>query len=128
LNDVLEHIPKPDIVPTLEALRVALTTGGTLLVKVPNAANAFGLVARYLDFTHEIAFTEHSLRQVLVAAGFGTVTVGGLETLWRPTLRRTVYWGVNALYQRLHHALYVAAVGADAPQILSKLLVASARS
>jgi 2-polyprenyl-3-methyl-5-hydroxy-6-metoxy-1,4-benzoquinol methylase len=128
LNDVLEHIAKPDIVPTLEAMRLALKVGGTVIIKVPNAANAFGLVARYLDFTHEIAFTEHSLKQVLAAAGFGTVNVSGLQTKWRPTVRRTVYWGLNTLYQRLHHSLYVAAVGADAPKILAKLLVATARA
>jgi 2-polyprenyl-3-methyl-5-hydroxy-6-metoxy-1,4-benzoquinol methylase len=128
LNDVLEHIPKPDIVPTLEALRLALKLGGVVIIKVPNAANAFGLVARYLDFTHEIAFTEHSLKQVLTAAGFGTVAVSGLQTQWRPTVRRTVYWALNSAYQRLHHALYVAAVGADAPKVLAKLLVATARA
>lgn len=126
LNDVLEHIAKPEIVATLEALRGALRPGGQLLIKVPNAANAFGLVARYLDFTHEVAFTEHSLRQVLLAAGFDGVELLGLRTEWRPTVKRTAYWLVNAAYQRLHRMIYVAAVGSDAPTILSKLLVARA--
>jgi len=126
LNDVLEHIAKPEIVATLEALRESLRPGGQLVVKVPNAANMFGLVARYLDFTHEVAFTEHSLRQVLLAAGFRNVELLGLRTDWRPTLRRTAYWLANTAYQRLHRAVYVAAVGSDAPTILSKLLVARA--
>ncbi len=126
LNDVLEHIPKPEIVSTLEALRASLRTGGQLIIKVPNAANAFGLVARYLDFTHEVAFTEHSLRQVLVAAGFEGVELLGLKTQWRATLKRTAYWLANSAYQRAHRAIYLAAVGSDAPTILSKLLVARA--
>ncbi|MDP3157126.1 MAG: class I SAM-dependent methyltransferase [Archangium sp.] len=126
LNDVLEHIPKPEIVSTLEALRLSLRPGGQLVVKVPNAANTFGLVARYLDFTHEVAFTEHSLKQVLVAAGFVGVELTGLRTQWRPTLKRSAYWLANTAYQRLHRAIYLAAVGSDAPTILSKLLVARA--
>mgnify|MGYP001565965816 FL=1 len=128
LNDVLEHIPKAEIVATLEALRDSLRPGGQLVIKVPNAANAFGLVARYLDFTHEVAFTEHSLRQVLLAAGFQGVQLLGMRTQWRPTLKRTAYWLANAAYQRVHRAVYVAAVGSDAPTILSKLLVARAFS
>lgn len=126
LNDVLEHIAKPEIVTTLEALGGALRDDGQLIVKVPNAANVFGMVARYLDFTHEVAFTEHSLRQVLLAAGFEGVELLGLRTEWRPTLKRTGYWLANQAYQRLHRAVYVAAVGSDAPRILSKLLVARA--
>jgi 2-polyprenyl-3-methyl-5-hydroxy-6-metoxy-1,4-benzoquinol methylase len=126
LNDVLEHIPKPDVLPTLEALRATLRSGGQLIIKVPNAANAYGLVARYLDFTHEVAFTEHSLKQVLVAAGFAGVDVMGMRTMWRPTIKRTAYWLANLAYQRMHRAIYVAAVGSDAPTILSKLLVARA--
>lgn len=126
LNDVLEHIAKPEIISTLEAIRTALRPGGKVVIKVPNAANAFGLVARYLDFTHEVAFTEHSLRQVLLAAGFDGIAVGGIETQWRPTIKRTLYWAANRAYQVMHHGLYVAAVGADAPVVMSKLLLASA--
>jgi 2-polyprenyl-3-methyl-5-hydroxy-6-metoxy-1,4-benzoquinol methylase len=126
LNDVLEHIAKPEIVSTLEALRSALRDDGHLIIKVPNAANVFGMVARYLDFTHEVAFTEHSLRQVLLAAGFESVELMGLRTEWRPTIKRTGYWLANRAYQSLHRAVYVAAVGSDAPTILSKLLVARA--
>lgn len=126
LNDVLEHIAKPDIIDSLIELRNAVVPRGSVIIKVPNCANVFGLVARYLDFTHEVGFTEHSLRQVLIAAGFREVALSGLGTPWRPTLRRTAYWLANSAYQRVHRAIYVAAVGADAPRILSKLLVARA--
>lgn len=126
MNDVLEHIAKPEIVATLEAIREALAPGGSIIIKVPNAANAFGLVARYLDFTHEVAFTEHSLQQVLLAAGYAEISVTGMKTSWRPTLRRTAYWAVNNTYQLMHRALYMAAVGADAPRVMSKLLLARA--
>ncbi|HXX69679.1 MAG TPA: class I SAM-dependent methyltransferase [Polyangiaceae bacterium] len=124
MNDVLEHIPKAQCIDTLEDIRGALVKGGTLLVKVPNAANVFGLVARYLDFTHEIAFTEHSLRQVLLAAGYADVEVGGLNVALEMRPKRVVYWLLNRAYVTVHRAAYIAAVGSDAPTILSKLLVA----
>jgi 2-polyprenyl-3-methyl-5-hydroxy-6-metoxy-1,4-benzoquinol methylase len=127
MNDVLEHIPKNDCLALLEDIRGALRPGGRCLVKVPNAANVFGLVARYLDFTHEIAFTETSLRQVLVAAGYSDVEVTGLPLPLRLRPKRVLYWTANRLYMTLHRAAYVAAVGSDAPTILTKLLVASGR-
>lgn len=128
MNDVLEHIPKDSVVATLEAVREALVPGGVLVVKVPNAANAFGLVARYLDFTHEVAFTEHSLHQVLVIAGFSNIAVQGLAVKWRPTIRRSLYWAANGLYRFGHALVYRAAVGTDAPRVLTKLLVVRAEA
>lgn len=127
MNDVLEHIPKTQCVRLLEDIRTALGSGGRCVVKVPNAANVFGLVARYLDFTHEIAFTETSLRQVLLAAGYSDVKVTGLPVRFALRPKRIAYWTANRLYMTLHRAAYVAAVGSDAPTILTKLLVASAQ-
>lgn len=124
MNDVLEHIPKAQCIDTLEDIRAALVKDGSLVVKVPNAANIFGLVARYLDFTHEIAFTEHSLRQVLLASGYSDVQVRGLIVPLRIRPKRIVYWALNRAYVSIHRAAYIAAVGSDAPTILTKLLVA----
>ena len=126
MNDVLEHIPKTECIATLERLRRALAPGGQLLIKVPNCANVFGLVARYLDFTHEVGFTESSLRQVLVTAGFSDVEVTGLPVPLKLRPKRLAYWTLNRLYVAVHRAVYVAAVGSDAPRILSKLLLARA--
>ncbi len=111
---MLEHIAKHDIVSSLEAVGGALQLGGTVVIKVPNASNTFGLVARYLDFTHEVAFSEHSLKQVLIAASFDEVEVRGMKTTWKPTLKCSAYWLANAAYQQSHRAVYVAAVGTDA--------------
>ncbi len=126
LNDVLEHVPKAQIVPLLQTIRNSLVEGGSALIKVPNSANLFGLVARYLDFTHEVGFTEHSLRQVLIAAGFETPSIRGISVRFRLRPKRLVYWSMNRMYTLAHRAAYVAAVGTDAPHILDKLLLAAA--
>lgn len=73
---VLEHIPKPDIIPLLCSLQGALAPGGKLIVEVPNMANPFtGLFMRYSDFTHEVGFTQLSLEYVLKKACFSCVAV-----------------------------------------------------
>jgi cyclopropane fatty-acyl-phospholipid synthase-like methyltransferase len=126
MNDVLEHVPKAECIALLEDIRASLVEGGSCIIKVPNASSAFGLVARYLDFTHEVAFTETSLKQVLVAAGFHDVVVAGLPIALKLHPKRLAWWLANRLYQAAHRAVYVAAVGSDAPTILTKLIAAHA--
>jgi 2-polyprenyl-3-methyl-5-hydroxy-6-metoxy-1,4-benzoquinol methylase len=71
MNDIIEHIPKADIIPSLQSYHGALSPGGLLMIKTFNSANPIlGLDARYCDFTHELGFTESSFRQVLLVAGF----------------------------------------------------------
>lgn len=71
LLHVLEHVPRPRVVPLLTAIHEALAPGGQVIIEVPNAANAvIGGGYAFGDFTHETAFTSTSLRQVLGSAGF----------------------------------------------------------
>jgi 2-polyprenyl-3-methyl-5-hydroxy-6-metoxy-1,4-benzoquinol methylase len=69
MNQVLEHIPREDVIPTLNFLHNLLKPGGFISVGVPNAARLLGGFAHASDFTHLTPFTEHSLRQVLEMAG-----------------------------------------------------------
>lgn len=75
---VLEHMPKDDLVPTLEAIRGALKKSGKLIVEVPNIAHPVtGAYNRYHDFTHTLGFTDQSLAFVLRNSGFESVTIYG---------------------------------------------------
>ena len=65
LKAVLEHLPKSETLPMLEAIRRALKPGGMVLVDVPNMDWFFATHERYMDFTHEAGFTPESLHQVL---------------------------------------------------------------
>ena len=77
---LLEHIPKPEIVRFLQAIRAALAPGGRVFIEVPNMANPLvGLNIRYADFTHEVGFTESSLSFALRSAGFSEVSVFGIR-------------------------------------------------
>lgn len=68
--DIIEHFNKKEIVEILNLICKALKSEGKLIIKTPNAEGIFGSRYRYFDFTHEIAFTEWSLKQVLSLAGF----------------------------------------------------------
>jgi 2-polyprenyl-3-methyl-5-hydroxy-6-metoxy-1,4-benzoquinol methylase len=72
--DVLEHIPKSEILDFLDQVWGALKPGGRFLCQVPNVA-AFHTPLSYMDFSHETPFTASSLKQVLEIANFATVRV-----------------------------------------------------
>lgn len=70
-TDLLEHIPGVDeCIELAEAARAALEPGGFFYCRSPNAASLTGSYGRYMDLTHERAFTSTSMLQLLDAAGF----------------------------------------------------------
>src|SRR5438309_2975563 len=125
LLDVLEHIKKEQIIPTLTALRGALRPSGSLIVQVPNAQSRDAHLHRYNDFTHEIAFGELSLRQALLSAGFKRIEFFGFETIYtsglRPALRKRIR---AAIWWAIRKERYI--TGNLNPVILTLVLVAIA--
>jgi 2-polyprenyl-3-methyl-5-hydroxy-6-metoxy-1,4-benzoquinol methylase len=76
-TDLLEHLTKPEVLATFDAVAAALRPGGRFIARVPNAVSPFGGHIRYGDFTHETWYTERSVRQLAAAAGLGPVQVTG---------------------------------------------------
>jgi len=72
--DVLEHVPKDQILEFLDLIHAALRPGGRFLCQVPNLA-AFYRPVFYMDFSHETPFTASSLKQVLQLANFRNIRV-----------------------------------------------------
>jgi 2-polyprenyl-3-methyl-5-hydroxy-6-metoxy-1,4-benzoquinol methylase len=73
---VLEHVPKNQTISLLTHLHNCLKPGGLMIVEVPNMANPIvGLNFRYADFTHEVGFTDASLKYVLRRAGFFEIAI-----------------------------------------------------
>jgi SAM-dependent methyltransferase len=99
LLDVLEHIPRSNVLDILKSVRAALVPGGITIIQVPNLQAPDGQLHRYNDFTHETGFVENSLCHVLVAAGFTDLSFHGFEVIIaggiKPRLRkilRSAYW------------------------------------
>ncbi|MGQ0537437.1 MAG: class I SAM-dependent methyltransferase [Gemmatimonadaceae bacterium] len=127
MNDVIEHFIYDDVVDILRLCRGSLRPAGHLLVKTINMANRGGLYLRYADFTHRVGFTETSLRQVLLAAGFQTVSV---EPYRVPSggIRRSVWRIAGRVLHQFRRAKLFVDLGADTPRILSKTLFAVANT
>ena len=70
VNDIIEHIPKEKVIEFLHLIFDSLEIGGLVFVKTDNMSNPFSLRSRYMDITHEVGFTEHSLLEVLNTTGF----------------------------------------------------------
>jgi 2-polyprenyl-3-methyl-5-hydroxy-6-metoxy-1,4-benzoquinol methylase len=96
LRDVLEHFERREIVEILDLCRAALRPGGAVLVQVPNAEPPLGGRIRYGDITHELAFTESSLRQLMRTVGFMRVDLhpAGPVLLGPKDLPRHLLWKV----------------------------------
>jgi 2-polyprenyl-3-methyl-5-hydroxy-6-metoxy-1,4-benzoquinol methylase len=78
-TDVVEHIAPSRQVDFIRAIYGALKPGGSFLCTVPNANSAIAGRWRYLDYTHQASFTEHSLTFLLRAGGFEKVLVDPAE-------------------------------------------------
>jgi 2-polyprenyl-3-methyl-5-hydroxy-6-metoxy-1,4-benzoquinol methylase len=97
LQDVIEHFSKPDLVDLLILVTKALEPGGILLIKTGNASSLVASAGRYIDFTHELMFTEESLRQILLTVGFKEpkiieVPSQGFKNRVRRALKIGLYW------------------------------------
>ena len=57
-TDVIEHLGKDEIIAFLEAIHRALKPGGVVVLKTGNASSIYGSTMRYIDFTHEMSFTD----------------------------------------------------------------------
>lgn len=74
-RDILEHLSKNEVINALDLVFNALRSDGTLIIQTLNAENIFWGRLRHADFTHEVAFTKESLRQVLIATGFNDINI-----------------------------------------------------
>jgi 2-polyprenyl-3-methyl-5-hydroxy-6-metoxy-1,4-benzoquinol methylase len=76
MNDIIEHLEKPEILKLLNLILERLNPGGRLIIKAPNASNPImASSSRYYDFTHELLFTEESMSQVLKISGFNQIKI-----------------------------------------------------
>lgn len=88
LSHVIEHIKKEDLFVFLEGVKRILNNHGIFVIIAPNSAAYFNAAAnRYGDLTHEIGFTELSLRQVLMVSGFSHIEARNFYGTGKPLLR-----------------------------------------
>jgi SAM-dependent methyltransferase len=101
-RDVIEHFRKDEIFAMLKLISKALKDRGRLILQTPNGESPFGSRYRYWDFTHEIAFTRSSLRQILLSTGFNRINfyetspvIKGIKSLFRTIAWYTIRKGIQ---------------------------------
>lgn len=120
--DVLEHFQKKHLIDLLQLTYSSLNEGGRCIVLVPNLANPIMAgSSRYIDFTHEVGFTEESLLQVMKLVGFENVMI--LKQCHNPsTIKGHIAIFVFYIFEKLC-SLAFRAYGRNTTYIFSKNLI-----
>jgi len=74
-NDIIEHIEKRRILDFFKLVRDNLKENGIFIAKTVNMTNLVSNMLLYDDFTHEYGFTNLSLTQVYLLAGFKNIRI-----------------------------------------------------
>lgn len=71
--DVIEHFDREELIEFADNVRRILRPGGRWIIHSPNGESPFHGRIRYGDLTHEIAFTQESINQMLLSTGFSGI-------------------------------------------------------
>ena len=105
--DVLEHMFKGELLDFMDAVFGALRPGGCFIAHTVNADGFMWGRMRYIDITHELAFTRYSLGQLFLVAGFSgrqflpVVPAGSGARIY---LRKLILKGMRLAVGIAHHA------------------------
>ncbi|TWT40899.1 Ubiquinone biosynthesis O-methyltransferase [Phycisphaerae bacterium RAS1] len=124
-TDIIEHLTKDEVLDFLDGVNGALRPGGRVILQTVNADVPWGLMHRYHDLTHELAFNPHSIEWLLHLTGFsearsrecGPVAHGVASSI------RLVLWQVMRLRLILENLIETGAAGAG---VMSRVFMASA--
>ena len=97
IKDVLPHLDRKGVVALLEASLEAISERGLVLVETFNGGLPSASYTLASDLTHQVAFTEHSLRQALLLAGASEVRITGAVQVVAG-IRGQVYRAVRVVY------------------------------
>jgi 2-polyprenyl-3-methyl-5-hydroxy-6-metoxy-1,4-benzoquinol methylase len=74
-RDLLEHIPKEKLVPTVKLIHESLKEKGAFIAQTVNAESPLWGRLRHGDLTHTMAFTHSSANQLMRLAGFDKIDI-----------------------------------------------------
>lgn len=126
MNDVIEHIEKDKIINTLSLILASLRKNGVVVIRTVNLKNRWGMAVRYMDLTHTVGFTEESIRQVMLTAGFKNVSlVSEIHPIY--DIRSFVRVCLKRLFEFIYRLEYIASFGAFNPMLSNMLIAVGAK-
>ena len=122
MNDVIEHIERDKILDTLSLILASLNKNGVVVIRTVNLKNRWGMAVRYMDFTHTTGFTQESIRQVMLTAGFKNILlVSEIHPIHN--IKSFIRISMKKLFEFVYRLEYIASFGALNP-MLSNMLIA----
>lgn len=101
-RDVVEHLTRQEAFDLLLKISGALTQGGGFVMQVPNGEGIYVSSIFYGDYTHEMAYTASSVRQLFLNTGFKNITcfpTGPVPHTWKGFVRIWL-WRVKVMIHR----------------------------
>lgn len=127
LKDVISHLSRDEVVDFLRAIRGSLRKDGSLVIETFNGALPSAAYTLANDLTHKVAYTEHSLQQALILAGFEQISVIGALQPVQP-IRGRIYLVARRVYcMGIQLRLGLERGFGNNPTILAPKLIAVAR-
>ncbi len=112
-RDVLEHFTRQEVFEICTLAFGALKIEGKFLIQVPNGEGLFSTSIFYGDFTHEWAYTQSSLNQLLKTVGFNTVLSKEIEPFIHGIASwvRWMAWKMIKSWHRMKKAIVTGSAG-----------------
>lgn len=79
MSHVIEHIPKYDLIETMDSLNKTLTDKGTLLIRTPNLLGPNAFYSLYCTAGHEYGFVPSNLCQFFEVSNFKNIQIHDLK-------------------------------------------------
>jgi 2-polyprenyl-3-methyl-5-hydroxy-6-metoxy-1,4-benzoquinol methylase len=127
MNYVIEHFTKEELWENLQAVHKALKSGGRFVFSTCNMACVSGLFQRYIDLTHEIAFTERSAYQIMRVAGFKEIVIRADRIRFKFRPKRMAWWLMSKVWHAILILIYFIERGTDRPKVISRALIVSGK-
>lgn len=103
LFDVIEHLEKQELFDLIEQVYDKLLPNGRLVIHVPNGEGLAPTTTYFGDFTHVSAFTQQSIRQILLTFGFSDIQVYEDKPIIHSLISffRFFIWEIGTIYTRI---------------------------
>jgi len=126
-RDVLEHFSKEEVIELLLLIRKALREDGVCLIQTLNAASPFWPRYRYGDLTHEMSFTDSSVRSALLLAGFREAASFPAPPVFRHSLKSAFRVALWKLVELAWRAALLAESGSTGGIVTGNLITVARR-
>lgn len=105
MKDIIEHFEVEELTIMLKAMKSKLADNGFIIGHAPNGSGIFGMLIRYNDLTHKIAYTRKSLEQLSRICGYSRTEVYEDKPLTKGIkgLVRRLSWKILKLPFRLFY-------------------------